>query len=218
MRAGSAGPSVARDAGAGAVITTGPASGVGRRLGIAGVGAGATVSCTREGATGGVSAWTCVELVGVGLAMRILLGQVELAQGEPDFNTPDHVIEAAYRAMHAGQTHYTPVDGTPELKAAIVCVGPHDFSAATWGTGAFTVKRMKQLEQHIIDIAERQLDELARHLGQVVLGRLVDDVGGQFQVAQARLVGHHGQLPGGLHRAAPQSFHQDSHRQQEAKQ
>jgi aspartate aminotransferase len=45
---------------------------------------------------------------------------VALTQGEPDFNTPDHVIEAAYRAMHAGQTHYTPVDGTPELKAAIV--------------------------------------------------------------------------------------------------
>ena len=30
------------------------------------------------------------------------------------------MIEAAYRAMHAGQTHYTQVDGTPELKAAIV--------------------------------------------------------------------------------------------------
>ena len=45
---------------------------------------------------------------------------VELAQGEPDFNTPEHIIEAAYRAMRAGQTHYTPVDGTPELKAAIV--------------------------------------------------------------------------------------------------
>jgi aspartate aminotransferase len=45
---------------------------------------------------------------------------LELAQGEPDFNTPDHVIEAAHRAMKAGQTHYTPVDGTPELKAAIV--------------------------------------------------------------------------------------------------
>jgi aspartate aminotransferase len=45
---------------------------------------------------------------------------IELAQGEPDFNTPEHVIEAAYRAMRAGQTHYTPVDGTPELKAAIV--------------------------------------------------------------------------------------------------
>ncbi|OGA01383.1 MAG: aspartate aminotransferase [Betaproteobacteria bacterium RIFCSPLOWO2_02_67_12] len=45
---------------------------------------------------------------------------VELAQGEPDFNTPDHVMDAAYRAMRAGQTHYTQVDGTPELKAAIV--------------------------------------------------------------------------------------------------
>ena len=45
---------------------------------------------------------------------------VELAQGEPDFNTPDHVMDAAYRAMRAGQTHYTPVDGTSALKAAIV--------------------------------------------------------------------------------------------------
>ena len=45
---------------------------------------------------------------------------IELAQGEPDFNTPDHVIEAAYQAMRAGQTHYTPADGTAELKAAIV--------------------------------------------------------------------------------------------------
>jgi len=45
---------------------------------------------------------------------------IELAQGEPDFNTPEHVIEAATRAMRAGQTHYTQVDGTPELKAAII--------------------------------------------------------------------------------------------------
>jgi aspartate aminotransferase len=45
---------------------------------------------------------------------------IELAQGEPDFNTPEHVIEAATRAMRAGQTHYTQVDGTPALKAAII--------------------------------------------------------------------------------------------------
>jgi aspartate aminotransferase len=45
---------------------------------------------------------------------------IGLSQGEPDFATPDHVIEAAYRAMRAGQTRYTPVDGTPELKEAIV--------------------------------------------------------------------------------------------------
>ncbi len=45
---------------------------------------------------------------------------IGLSQGEPDFDTPEHVMEAAYRAMRAGQTHYTPVDGTPELKEAIV--------------------------------------------------------------------------------------------------
>lgn len=48
------------------------------------------------------------------------VGVVALTQGEPDFNTPDHIIEAAYRAMRAAETHYKPVDGTPELKAAIV--------------------------------------------------------------------------------------------------
>jgi aspartate aminotransferase len=45
---------------------------------------------------------------------------IGLSQGEPDFATPDHVIEAAHRAMREGQTRYTPVDGTPELKEAIV--------------------------------------------------------------------------------------------------
>ena len=45
---------------------------------------------------------------------------IGLSQGEPDFATLDHVIEAAHRAMRSGQTRYTPVDGTPELKEAIV--------------------------------------------------------------------------------------------------
>jgi aspartate aminotransferase len=45
---------------------------------------------------------------------------IGLSQGEPDFDTPGHVIEAANRAMRDGQTRYTPVDGTPELKKAIV--------------------------------------------------------------------------------------------------
>jgi aspartate aminotransferase len=45
---------------------------------------------------------------------------IGLSQGEPDFDTPGHIIEAAYRAMRDGKTHYTPVDGTPELKQAIV--------------------------------------------------------------------------------------------------
>jgi len=45
---------------------------------------------------------------------------VSLSAGEPDFDTPEHVREAAIAAIHAGKTRYTQVDGTPELKAAIV--------------------------------------------------------------------------------------------------
>ncbi|MGE0698536.1 MAG: aminotransferase class I/II-fold pyridoxal phosphate-dependent enzyme [Hyphomicrobiaceae bacterium] len=45
---------------------------------------------------------------------------VTLTTGEPDFPTPPHVIEAAFAAARAGQTRYTTVSGTPELKAAII--------------------------------------------------------------------------------------------------
>ena len=45
---------------------------------------------------------------------------IGLGAGEPDFNTPPHVIEAAKKAMEEGKTKYTAVDGIPELKAAIV--------------------------------------------------------------------------------------------------
>lgn len=45
---------------------------------------------------------------------------ISLGAGEPDFNTPSHVIEAAYHAMQAGKTKYTPAGGVPELKKAII--------------------------------------------------------------------------------------------------
>ena len=45
---------------------------------------------------------------------------VGLSQGEPDFPTPDHINAAAKAAIDNGLTKYTDVDGTPELKAAIV--------------------------------------------------------------------------------------------------
>ncbi len=45
---------------------------------------------------------------------------VSLGFGEPDFDTPEHIRAAAIAAIHSGQTRYTPVDGTPELKAAII--------------------------------------------------------------------------------------------------
>lgn len=44
---------------------------------------------------------------------------IVLGTGEPDFDTPDHVKDAAKRAMDAGATKYTALDGSPELKAAI---------------------------------------------------------------------------------------------------
>jgi len=45
---------------------------------------------------------------------------ISLSAGEPDFDTPENVKTAAIRAMAAGKTKYTDVDGIPELKAAIV--------------------------------------------------------------------------------------------------
>ena len=43
-----------------------------------------------------------------------------LSTGEPDFPTPDHIKQAAIDAINANQTHYTNVDGIPELKQAII--------------------------------------------------------------------------------------------------
>jgi len=45
---------------------------------------------------------------------------IGLGAGEPDFDTPEHVKEAARKAMAEGKTKYTAVDGIPELKEAIV--------------------------------------------------------------------------------------------------
>jgi aspartate aminotransferase len=45
---------------------------------------------------------------------------IGLGVGEPDFNTPDHINEAAIRAIHDGKTRYTAVDGTAELKQAVI--------------------------------------------------------------------------------------------------
>ena len=48
------------------------------------------------------------------------LDVIVLAQGEPDMDTPANICEAAVQAIRAGQTRYTPVNGTVELKKAIV--------------------------------------------------------------------------------------------------
>lgn len=44
---------------------------------------------------------------------------VSFAAGEPDFNTPDYILEAGHKALEMGLTKYTPASGTAELKKAI---------------------------------------------------------------------------------------------------
>lgn len=66
---------------------------------------------------------------------------IGLGAGEPDFNTPEFIIEAAYAAMNRGETKYTAVDGTPALKDAIIAKFKRDNgltyerSQITVGTG-----------------------------------------------------------------------------------
>ncbi len=45
---------------------------------------------------------------------------ISLSLGEPDFDTPDHIKEAAKQALDDGYTKYSPVAGLPELRKAIV--------------------------------------------------------------------------------------------------
>ena len=45
---------------------------------------------------------------------------LSLGAGEPDFDTPQHIKDAAHQAIRDGKTKYTPVGGTPALKQAII--------------------------------------------------------------------------------------------------
>ena len=58
---------------------------------------------------------------------------IGLGVGEPDFDTPEHIKEAAIEAIRAGQTKYTAVDGTPALKQAIINKFQRD-NGLTYGT------------------------------------------------------------------------------------
>ncbi|WP_110597540.1 pyridoxal phosphate-dependent aminotransferase [Salinicola lusitanus] len=62
-----------------------------------------------------------IEISGRAATMRAEgIDVISLSQGEPDFETPVAIREAAKAALDAGETRYTAVDGTPALKQAIV--------------------------------------------------------------------------------------------------
>ena len=45
---------------------------------------------------------------------------ISMSAGEPDFDTPEYIKDAAKIAMDSGMTKYTQVDGVPDLKQAII--------------------------------------------------------------------------------------------------
>jgi aspartate aminotransferase len=80
---------------------------------------------------------------------------VHLEIGEPDFDTPAHIVEAAKQALDEGWTHYGPTQGLPELREAIaatVCatrgirVGPEHVSVVPGGKPIIFFPMMALLE------------------------------------------------------------------------
>lgn len=61
---------------------------------------------------------------------------VALSTGEPDFPTPEHVVDAAMAAARRGQTRYTPTAGTADLRAAIAAEHGRQLGEVLVGTGA----------------------------------------------------------------------------------
>ena len=62
---------------------------------------------------------------------RGLKGVVNLAGGDPDFDTPPHIIDTMVEAIKKGQTHYPPPYGLPALKQAIAKY--HGKHGVDWG-------------------------------------------------------------------------------------
>lgn len=85
---------------------------------------------------------------------------IGLGAGEPDFDTPDFVKDAAKKALDEGQTKYTAVDGTPELKDAIIAKFKRDNNLSytrdqvTVGTGG------KQVLYNALMATLNQMDEV----------------------------------------------------------
>ena len=70
---------------------------------------------------------------------------IALSAGEPDFDTPEHVKQAAIEAMAAGQTKYTNVDGIPELKEAVAAKFRRDNGLDVTADDCFVAAGGKQI-------------------------------------------------------------------------
>jgi aspartate aminotransferase len=70
---------------------------------------------------------------------------IALSAGEPDFDTPQHVKDAAIRAMSEGKTKYTNVDGIPELKEAVAAKFRRDNGLDVTAADCFVSSGGKQI-------------------------------------------------------------------------
>lgn len=70
---------------------------------------------------------------------------IALAAGEPDFDTPKHVRDAAIRAIEAGKTRYTNVDGIVELKEAVAAKFRRDNNLPVTADECFVSSGGKQI-------------------------------------------------------------------------
>ncbi len=70
---------------------------------------------------------------------------IALSAGEPDFDTPLHVRQAAIRAMDEGKTRYTNVDGIPELKEAVAAKFRRDNGLDVSAADCFIASGGKQI-------------------------------------------------------------------------
>ncbi|WP_374622916.1 pyridoxal phosphate-dependent aminotransferase [Devosia sp.] len=70
---------------------------------------------------------------------------ISLAAGEPDFDTPLNVREAAIRAINSGKTRYTAVDGIPELKEAVAAKFRRDNGLDVTAADCFVAAGGKQI-------------------------------------------------------------------------
>ena len=70
---------------------------------------------------------------------------ISLAAGEPDFDTPKHVRDAAIEAMNEGKTRYTNVDGIPELKEAVAAKFKRDNGINVEAADCFVAAGGKQI-------------------------------------------------------------------------
>ena len=58
---------------------------------------------------------------------------INLGIGQPDFRTPEHIVEAAAKALRDGHHGYTPANGILPLREAVAAVRPADLDTALLG-------------------------------------------------------------------------------------